>query len=300
MKKFLPYVKVIFCCLLCFAFFIAFACFPKKNDKKGSAESSYLNIWQIDSFEGGKGSRSDYLQKIGNSFAKDENCYVNVISISAEAARINLSKGIIPDLISYGAGTYGIESYITGYTVWCNGCYCLLTLDTNSDFGDANKDNTIINEGKDNFVGAAALLYGLYGAKSEKSTGAYLKMINGNYKYLLGTQRDIFRLKTREVTFSVKPINIFNDLYQNISVTSSSNNKVAAQKFIDYVLSHKDDLVKIGMMFEGVKLYDNEMISLENVKYELKLTSPLNYERKEEIKNAVYSNDINKLKKLLN
>lgn len=300
MKKFLPHIKVFFCAFLCFSFIIAFACFPKKNEAIEGKEHSLINLWQIDSFEGGKGSRSDYLQKIGNSFAEIENCYVNITSISAEAARTNLSNGIIPDLISYGTGVYGIESYISDYKVWCSGSYCLLTLDTNSDFSDINKDNTIVNEGKDNFASAAALLCGLQGVKVEKPTGAYVKLIDGSYKYLLGTQRDIFRLKTREVQFSVKGVKVFNDLYQHISVTSSSKNKISAQKYVDYLLSKKGDITKIGMFAEGEKLYDGEMAELENLKYEYKLNSPLSRDIKEEIGKAVLANDINKLKNLLN
>ena len=62
-------------------------------------ESTFLNVWQIDSFEGGKGSRADYLQKIGANFSKKEKCYVNVTSISAESARVNLANGVTPDII---------------------------------------------------------------------------------------------------------------------------------------------------------------------------------------------------------
>lgn len=300
MKKFLPLFKIIACGLLCLIFIIIFACFPKKRNDRAMQESTFLNVWQIDSFEGGKGSRADYLQKIGANFSKKEKCYVNVTSISAESARVNLANGVTPDIISYGPTAFGFESYIENSKVWCHGSYCLLTLDSDADFSDVNKDNTVINEGKDNFVFAAALLCGLQGAQAEKPTGAYVKLIDGKYKYLLGTHRDVFRLKTREVGFAVKAISVFNDLYQLISTTKEGKNKVYAEKFVNYALAEKDGLTKIGMLYEGAKLYDSEMSALEGVNYDYKLSSPINREKIEEINSAISVNDINKLKNLFN
>ena len=285
---------------VCVAFFISFIClYSKKEDAKAIDENTALSIWQIDSFEGGKGSRAGYLQSVGNEFSNKENCYINVVSLSAEAARLNLSDGKIPDIISYGAGTYGIESCISNYAVWCRGNYCLLTLDTNSDFSDVNAENTVINTGKDNFSGAVALLCGLLNAKTENSTAAYVKLINGDYKYLLGTQRDIFRLKTRNVSFSVKALTVFNDLYQNISITTGCKNTVYAQKYVEYLLSKKSDINKIGMFCDGVKLYDDEMGKCENVSFEYKITYPINEDMKNRINTSVSLGDINMLKDLL-
>ena len=193
----------------------------------------------------------------------------------------------------------GIGSFVTDFTVWCSGCYCMLTLDTNSDFSDVNADNTVINRGKENFSTAAALLCGLGDSKLENSTVAYVKLINGEYKYLLGTQRDIFRLKTRNVAFSVKAVTQFNDLYQNISKTQKCKNSVYAQKYIDFLLSKKNELNKIGMFGEGIKLYDDEMGICENLSYECKLTYPINEAMKMNIENSVSLGDINMLKELL-
>ncbi|MDE6585105.1 MAG: hypothetical protein K2K80_00285, partial [Clostridia bacterium] len=187
-----------------------------------------LNVWQIDSFEGGKGSRTAYLQNIADKFSKDTSCYLMVKSISANAAKLNIENGTLPDIISYGAGISGFENYIAGkepYYTWCNGGYCILTLDTTADFSDINAKNTIVNIGIENLSGAAALLCGLSDAKTAKPTAAYVQLINGKFKYLLGTQRDIFRLKTREVSFAVKPIEEFNDLYQNISIITTNKQK---------------------------------------------------------------------------
>ncbi len=296
----MPKIKKLALVAICISFFISFICIYCKNESvKAIKENTALSVWQIDSFEGGKGSRADFLQNIGKEFNKKENCYITVMSLSAEAARLNLSKGIAPDIVSYGAGVYGLESIVTEFTAWCNGCYCLIALDTDCDFSDVNVENTVINRGKDNFVGVTALFCGLQGADIENPTAAYIQLINGKYKYLLGTQRDIFRLKTREVNFSIKPITEFNDLYQNISITGKCKNSEYARRYIDFLLSKKSELNKIGMFGNGVKLYVDEAGVCENLNFELKLTYPINETVKDDLEKYVSSGDINMIKKLL-
>ena len=286
---------------VCAAFFISFICLYCKKDsaKAVKKENIALTVWQIDSFEGGKGSRADYLQSVGNEFGKREDCYINVVSLSAEAARLNLSNGNVPDIVSYGAGMYGLESYVRDFAVWCRGNYCLLSLDTDCNFSDVNAENTVINSGKDNFTGVAALFSGVQNGKFESPTSAYVKLINGDYKYLLGTQRDVFRLKTRNVGFSIKPVTAFNDLYQNISKTTECADNAYAQKYIDYLLSKKDKLNKIGMLSDGSKLYDDEMSECENLNFEYKLTYPISKEMKSNLEKCVSLGDINMIKELL-
>ena len=300
MRKVLKKIRVFAFLAVSVAFLISFICLYNKNTNVNAVEEkAFLTVWQIDSFEGGKGSRADYLQNIGNALGKEENCYINVISVSSEAARLNLANGNVPDMISYGAGIHGIESYVIDHIVWCQGCYCLLTLDSNSDFTDINSENTVVNKGKDNYTEVVALFEGLQGAKSESPTSAYVKLINGEYKYLLGTQRDIFRLKTRNVTFSVKPVTVFNDLYQNISRTTNCSSNIYAQKYIDKILSSSRDIGKIGMFVEGQNLYDDEMSVCENINYEYKLIYPINEAMKLNFEKCITLNDINMLKDLL-
>ena len=286
---------------VCVAFFISFICLYCKKDSAGAVkkESVALTVWQIDSFEGGKGSRADYLQSVGNDFSKKEDCYVNVISLSSEAARLNLANGNVPDLVSYGAGIFGIENYVKDYVAWCHGCYCLISLDTNCDFSDASAQNTVINSGKDNFTTVAALFCGVQGGKFESSTSAYVKLINGDFKYLLGTQRDIFRLKTRNVAFSVKAVTAFNDLYQNISVTTKCLNSQYAKRYIDYLLSKSGEINKIGMLTDKTKLYEDEMSVCENLSFDNRLTYPISEGMKSNIEKCVSLEDINMIKELL-
>lgn len=271
---------------------------------RADRDMTVLSLWQIDGFEGGKGSRASYLQNAATEYAKQNDCYVVVTAVSADAARLNLNGGAKPDLISYGAGMFGLESYITGSTpfyTWCHGGYCFLTLDGNAKFDDISCENTVINGGTDNLSGAAALLCGVGSAVTDKPTGAYVKLINGKYKYLLGTQRDIYRLKTRGVAFSVKPITEFNDLYQNISVTATDYKKqILAQRFINYILGESKNLTKLGLMLDEINLYEDEMRALEGLEYDCKLISPINERMKNELTSAINNSDVKKLKKLLN
>ena len=301
MKKILPVIKPLICAALCIAAVVAFLCFAFKPQKSNAEnnDKSVLQLWQIDSFEGGKGSRADYLQKKGNAFSKEYGAYVTVTALSAEAAVLNLENGNIPDLISYGAGICGLESYIGSFTTWCHGGYCLLAVDANADFTNVNAENTVINSGKNNYTSAAAMFYGLQNAEYEKPSGAYVKLINGDYKYLLGTQRDIFRLKTRGVGFTVKPVTSFNDLYQNISVVDKSANFSVAQRFVGYLMSHRDDVNKLGLMTESSGLYDDEMKVMEGLDYECKVVAPVNKQTKERLENIIAQSDINMLKNLL-
>lgn len=291
---------------LCLAVIIAtpIIATTKKISNAASGEMTVLTLWQIDGFEGGKGSRATYLQNLADKFSKDSGCYITVNSLSADAARLNLSKDNVPDLISYGAGMYGIENYIRGdnlYYNWCNGGYCFLSVDTNANFEDISTENLIINGGTGNLVGAAALLCGVNGAEVAKPTAAYVKLINGEFKYLLGTQRDVFRLRTRGVAFSVKPVTEFNDLYQNISITCADTKKSTfAKRFIEYLLDNRENTYALGLMAEGKNLYDDEMCLMEGLTYGCRLMAPINEGLKNEINNAIINCDTKKLKNLLN
>ena len=198
----------------------------------------------------------------------------------------------------------GIESYIRGdnlYYNWCNGGYCFLSVDTNANFEDITTENLVINGGTGNLVGAAALLCGVKGADIVKPTAAYVKLINGEYKYLLGTQRDIFRLRTRGVDFSIKPITEFNDLYQNISITCNDTRKsTSAKQFVEYLLKNQDRITALGLMAQGKNLYDDEMRLMEGIAYECRLTTPINENIKNDINKSIINCDIKKLKNLLN
>ena len=260
-----------------------------------------LTLWQIDSFEGGRGSRAEYLRSLAQDFAKSANVYIEVTALSSDAARTNISAGVVPDIISYGAGFYGVESLVLkGYgKAWCRGAYCLIALN-GTEFSSVSTANTVINEGKDNLVSVAALFSGLQGADYAAPTSAYVSLISGEYDFLLGTQRDVIRLQTRGESFEVKPLPEFNDLYQYISVLTRDGEKAAvAEEYINYVLSHGESLTRIGMLCDGETLYSDEMHALEGVDFSYTVPAVASSGAVAEIKRAARSGDINLLKSLL-
>lgn len=279
------------------------AVFRRKKAAAEGLQTLSLTVWQIDGFEGGRGSRSQYLQSIGDKCFKDEKIYLTVTALTAEAARLNLEQGNIPDIISYSAGFYGIENLINkkdfAYKCWCRGGYCFLTLSESADFCDITAENTVINMGKDNLSAVAAAFCGVGGAQSEEPTNAYLSLLNGKFKYLLGTQRDIFRLKTRNATFSVKPVTQFNDLYQNISILTNDNAKYqCCKRFVNYLLDN-GSVGKLGLFNGDDKNVDESIRPLCGVKFEKVLNNPCGKTYIEELKSAANGGDLNKIKNLL-
>lgn len=274
------------------------------GDEVSGEDMTVLTVWQIDTFEGGRGSRAQYLQNKADEYFKDVNCYVTVTTISSEAAKENLANGNIPDMISYGAGFIGLESYINNkdyiYKTWCRGGYCLITIDESADFTDISEQNTIINQGKENLVLVTAMFLGVNNAAQEKPTGAYVDLINGKYKYLLGTQRDIYRFKSRNLTIKVKPINEFNDLYQNISIlTNDPVNYSKCSGFISYLTENNEDADKIGMFADGKTIYSDEMHAMETLTFDYSLQGLISENYKNDLMNCISAGDINLLKSLL-
>ena len=290
---------------MCLLIVVLVPIYSAENSKASTNEEetglTVLNVWQIDNFEGGKGSRAAYLQKIGNNFSKNNDCYVVVTALSSDASKLNLSMGCVPDLISYGAGICGIENYLHEETVWCRGGYCFISTDDIADFEDISAENTVINEGAGNFATIAAVFSGVAGAQIQKPTEAYVNLINKKFKYLLGTQRDIYRLKTRGENFKVKPVDAFNDLYQNISIiTEEKSKKIYAEKFVEEILNNSDEIKSLGLIVDGRNLHDDEVKLLEGINYNYTLKTAITEIQRSDIENAVINRDENKLKILLN
>lgn len=110
-----------------------------------------ITLWQIDCFEGGTGSRANWLKKIVSAFEKRNNgVYINVEAVSVEMANKLFESGQKkPDMISWGTGvkidnqqleTLQIENTPTDVlgavyktaVPWCMGAYFMI--------GDGKKD----------------------------------------------------------------------------------------------------------------------------------------------------------------
>ena len=226
-----------------------------------------LTLWHIDTFEGGVGSRKQFLMSMSRDFEK-QNTGVLVMATehTAESVKQAFSEGKRPDLISFGAGVDvkdmrpigvdlpaygGAYGGVTYAVPWARGGYCIIE---NPDYVGNKKEKPplIVSQGEYTNPLLAYLLSG----KSETDfeilspMDAYVKFVSGKARFLLGTQRDINRLYTRGMDFVSTPLNGYNDLYQYIAVTSVDPVKVEyCQKFVKFILSGdiQKNLHKIGM-----------------------------------------------------
>ena len=246
--------------------------------------SGVLRLWHIDSFEGGKGSRSSYLSKIARVYESENEGVLILITVhTQESASYAVSQGNMPDMFSFGTydsfasdllkplDGYDFEAAALNGTTyafpWCRGGYMLFTLD--GDFTDVTSENTVLSKGRNALPELAACTSGLSGDfEVQDSLRAYINFLNGDFKYMVGTQRDVFRLKTREVNFQTKPLGGANDLYQYIGICTGDSDKYAAcQKFVDQLISEdaQKELSSIGMMSVICsKVYDSSEVALSN------------------------------------
>ena len=113
MKIFYRVIKV---CLL--IFIIVATPFARKittSSKDFPIESTkykgILTVWNVDTFEGGKGSRSEFLAEMGVEFGKD-GVLIIVENHTVESAQTAVDGGQIPDILSFGVGVDWAVNYV--------------------------------------------------------------------------------------------------------------------------------------------------------------------------------------------
>lgn len=261
--------------------FAAYPALTSRAERGAAPYGGILRLWQIDSFEGGRGSRASFLNRAARIFEKEnEGTLVLVTAHTAESAANAIAEGNIPDMVSYGAETEfaaDIALPLDGYSFpyaqiggktyaypWCRGGYFLFT--SEGDFSDVSAENTVISQGGV-FPEAAAYCAGFSGQfAAESSVKAYVSLIGGKYKYMLGTQRDVYRLTTRQFSFRAKPLEEFSDLWQYISVCAADAKKYnACLAFLDCLLSEEVQamLPQIGMMSAAFEVYDSSLPAMQ-------------------------------------
>lgn len=263
-------LAVVFCAL---SVLYAFPALREKTSDS-SPRAGIVRLWNIDTFEGGKGSRTSFLNRVSASYEKSRSgVYVMVSSYTAEGATAAFAEGNYPDMISFGVGfSEAAEKCLKingrnfpGGTVggecraipWCRGGYALFCLEDS--FEDVKAENTAVSLGGSNLplIAAAFLRLG-NNAVAEESTTAYVRFLNGKYKYLLGTQRDICRFASREINVYMKPLAEFSDLYQYIAVlTEDKEEKRICDEYVESLLSEKNQkkLTEIGMFSPIYDIY---------------------------------------------
>ena len=253
--------------------------FPEsvKGEKKPIKTEEYkfvLTLWNIDVFEGGTGSRADFLAARANE-RTDDGIIILVKSHTPESVKKSIENGEIPDMVSFGVGVDSVRllcrelpssdfkgGVIGGKTYavpWCSGGYYLIAKQADNrlieglNSKNANIGSVIVSQNSYNLPVLSMKTSGVTATAAEylSPMDAYLKFVTKDGGVLLGTQRDLRRLQKRGVAFTAYPLTGFSDLCQYIAVTTKSDEKYrACLDFLRYIASEKvqDKLWKIGMM----------------------------------------------------
>ena len=253
-----------------------------------------ITLWHIDGFEGGVGSRKQFLLSVSRGFEKtNSGVLVMATDHTAESAENAMAEGRFPDLISYGTGVNlsalkpletekasptGVYNGETYAVPWCRGGYCLIE---NPYYTGKKGDGTlIVSQGEYTQPLVAYALSGRRTANAEimSPMNAYVKFVSGKSRYMVGTQRDVNRLISRSMDFTSKPLNEYNDLYQYVSVTATDGIKARyAQAFVNYLLSDEvqSKLNVIGMFgcYSVTEYESPDMIALANAKSEYSVSA---------------------------
>ncbi len=275
--------------------------FIKKEETPKIKSAVIIELWQIDSFEGGQGSRRQYLLQIGKAFEKTKkNVLVSVINETVESAEEKFKKGVFPDMISYGIGLEGvyakakdlggIESNFlvkdgskTLAIAWANGGYVCVKRQNIEKI-----DKIILSKGT--YAQPLLALYagGFFKENDEdlkkveiySPLEAYYAFLSAKNAVLIGTQRDLYRLSKRGFECEIEPIGGFTDLVQYISVTADEKDRQSlCKEFISLLLSKgQEEIFKIGLLpvkdeYINLKNVDNQPIEpLLGVKYDKTLS----------------------------
>ncbi len=235
--------------------------------KTAPPNAVFLELWQIDTFEGGSASRARFLEK--NAFLYQEqtiNTYVLVRSFDINQAKLMLEQGARPDIISFGVGAgdyvlplsaeinanFGVRGDILAgginegkqYAIpWTFGGYCLCA---NEDFGELTEENfALAREKSDKQVIGTGFTYNIpiqtLNDNEQKFLSdtkltqyqAYESFLRGNdFQVLLGTQRDFYRLNNKVQLGNLSSIKYrfmtnYTDLIQYMSITTKDKNLIS-------------------------------------------------------------------------
>ena len=293
LKGFRQFVGVTMLCV--FAAATLFYVLPKLPTKPYSAQDGVtykgvLEMWNIESFEGGVGSRQSWLTSRAAKFeAKNKGLYVHVTTLTAEQATDKLSAGETFDLVSFSRGTGAmllphlgqmqpsrdmadnmrqsatVDNVIYANALYC-GIYCLFCRS-----GELSEDRlkqecltkTITRKIGKNTVTLSPLICGFTQSNSPLTAlltdgcqGNVTNLSENVTQYrayeafvshksavtLLGTQRDLYRLRKREAEGKIEPLAVvpligYTDLVQYVAVGKQSANRVAAEAFATYLTS---------------------------------------------------------------
>lgn len=238
------------------SFFAVFACGFYKKEDDCAPRKRYLELWHVDGFEGGTGSRAAFLRSISAEYEKKYGVCVTVKTQTEQSVAEFFARGIFPDILSYGNGVQPPYAMLrkTGrqepydYALpWCAGGYVAISRK------GAAADKAIISVQKHTLPRLAVFFSDIKlseGIVEVDSVNAVYEFYADKNALLIGTQRDLYRLEGKGFDLDVAPLCGFNDIYQYVSVISEDGKRARqAVEFIDYLTCEgvQARLKKIGM-----------------------------------------------------
>lgn len=258
------------------------------DSKEGEEKVCVLRLWHVDTFEGGVGSRANFLKNAAVSFSRrQKNVIVVVSSYTLEGLHAEINEGNVPELISFGVGAaLSDELFLrfdrsflreifrsaelqtplffdeTRVLPWCCGRYALYVKGGVSlDVSAVPPSEIVVSCGGENLseTASAYALQSVDGVVFSPSVTAYLSFLNGEKDYLLGTQRDAYRFAARGVDVAAYYLQGYGDLYQCIGVTKEADKQSSLYcvDFLRYLLSSEVQtrLSAVGMFSALYRVY---------------------------------------------
>ena len=179
-----------------------------------------LELWHVETFEGGSVARSAFLEKEAKIFENEhKGTIVLVETMDLEQFSLNISAGKKPDMLSFGVGvgdgfienltsldSQNIRSDLLGYgkfngkqlaVPYILGGYAIISKAENlANVGVGLKGTT--NPLKCLAENGMKIKNLYETSKQIDSYDAYDKFLKGNFDTLIGTQRDVYRCKNRQ------------------------------------------------------------------------------------------------------
>jgi len=263
-------------CVVAFLMIAPYFLLPQINSarnewlKNAPNDAIFLELWEIDTFEGGSASRARFLEKRAFEYqTKSKNAYVIVRTVELEQAKNLLSQGARPDMVSFGIGAgdtlrsfckpIGSVDGVRGDLLaggrsegellavpWCMGGYVLCSKDKIDRLD--TETLTKLKERKENKVIGVGQAYNLPKYAMDKSIRSFVEMtdftqyqayetyLSGNeFEILLGTQRDLFRLNNKSKLGLIDSVNYhflgeYTDLIQYMAITTEDERQADAAK----------------------------------------------------------------------
>lgn len=285
-------ISILLVLFLVVAPFSVFKSLLKEQAEVNRAESfdyqGILELWHIETFEGGSVSRSNFLERQAIKFEKEhKGTYVVIETMNLEQYQLNLESGKTPNILSFGIG---IGDKI---------CDKLINLDdlsnsVRSDLlsggmfnhkqlaipyilgGYAIMSKNVENISGDISTGIKGTTNPLCALKTQNITNkivnqeidsfsAYDKFLKGDCETLLGTQRDVYRIYNRQQKGLLTDVNYkflsgYSDLLQYLSVVSSNEieqkiNKLFVQKMLNDETQTEIEKINMFSVLQNKTLY---------------------------------------------